>query len=220
MGTLSKQKLLAIVLAAVIAVGAIVGVILLRDRLIPGWYQDGEDIYYLTFPFKRASGLTTVNGKDYLFSDYGNNALLYGWNKFDGERYYSDRNGVIVKGEYTVDGVRYNFDAKTGILYQNETRIVDGKLWFYGENGFRVFGIVEMDGQKFCFNETGNLKKGLQVIDGKTYYFDPEDENMVFGLKTVGGATYYFGDDGAAVVGEMVIDGVTYVFGEDGKKLH
>jgi glucan-binding YG repeat protein len=42
---------------------------------------------------------------------------------------------------------------------------------------------------------------------------------MVFGLKTVGGATYYFGDDGAAVVGEMVIDGVTYVFGEDGKKI-
>ena len=200
---------------------AIVAVILLRDRLIPGWYQDGEDRYYLTFPFKRASGLTTVNGKDYLFSDYGSNALLYGWNKFDGERYYSDENGVIVKGEYTVDGVRYHFDTATGILYQNKPRIVDGKLWYYNEYGFRVFGIVEMDGKKVYFNETGNLKKGLQVIDGKTYYFDPKDENMVCDrLTTVGGATYYFGEDGAAAVGEVVIAGVTYVFGEDGKKIN
>ena len=85
--------------------------------------------------------------------------------------------------------------------------------------GFRTYGIVELDGQKFCFSETGNLKKGLQVIDGRTYYFDPENECMVYGLTTVGGATYYFGEDGAAVTGEVEINGTVYIFGDDGKRI-
>ena len=28
--------------------------------------------------------------------------------------------------------------------------------------GFRTYGIVELDGQKFCFSETGNLKKDFR----------------------------------------------------------
>ena len=54
---------------------------------------------------------------------------------------------------------------------------------------------------------------------GKTYYFDPENECMVYGLTTVGGATYYFGEDGAAVTGEVEINGTVYIFGDDGKRI-
>ena len=74
--------------------------------------------------------------------------------------------------------------------------------------------------KKYYFSETGNLKKGLQVIDGKTYYFETKGEWMAFGFKTVNGKTYYFGDDGAAVTGTVSIDGVTYNFDENGVQIN
>lgn len=190
-----------------------------RDDIIPGWHTDGKDKYYITFPLKRASGIETVNGEDYLFSEDGGNYLLYGWNKYDGYYYYSLSDGSIAKGETTIDGEQYYFNATSGKFYYSTTAILDGKLWYFNDHGFKAYGIVELDGQKFCFSETGNLKKGLQIIDGKTYYFDPENENMIFGFKTVGGATYYFGNDGAAATGEVEIEGELFFFGDDGKMI-
>lgn len=188
-----------------------------RSDLIPGWYTEDGKTYYLTLPLSRASGLVTIDGKDYLFSDYGDHELLYGFNKYKGERYYSDANGVIIKGEYVIDGEWYCFDAETGVLRQNVMEIVDGALWYFGEYGYKQFGFVEMNGDVYYFKPTGNLLKGLHVLDGKTYYFDPARECMSYGLLSVGGDTYYFGEDGAAVTGEVVIDGITYVFNEEGK---
>ena len=174
--------ILALALIAVLAL-----VIIKRNDIVPGWHTDGDAKYYVTFPLKRASGIETVSGSDYLFSEDGGHKLLYGWNKYDGYYYYSLPDGKIAKGETTVDGEQYYFDASTGKLYKSTTAILDGKLWYFNDRGFRTYGIVELDGQKFCFSETGNLKKGLQVIDGRTYYFDPENECMVYGLTTVGG---------------------------------
>ncbi len=215
----SARRLRIAVPAAVLLLLLAAAVFLLRDQVLPGWHEKDGIRYYVTFPFLRASGLTAVGGSDYLFSDYGEHALLTGWHKWGGERYCSDENGRILKGPATVDGVEYGFDPETGILYQNVTRIEDGKLWYYGPAGFRVFGIVELNGDKYAFSENGNLLRGLQVIDGKTYYFDPETESMVFGLRTVGGATYYFGEDGAAVSGGVTVNGQYYDFGEDGKRI-
>lgn len=206
--------ILALALIAVLAL-----VIIKRNDIVPGWHTDGDAKYYVTFPLKRASGIETVSGSDYLFSEDGGHKLLYGWNKYDGYYYYSLPDGKIAKGETTVDGEQYYFDASTGKLYKSTTAILDGKLWYFNDRGFRTYGIVELDGQKFCFSETGNLKKGLQVIDGRTYYFDPENECMVYGLTTIGGATYYFGEDGAAVTGEVEINGTVYIFGGDGKRI-
>ncbi len=215
----SLTKKLKIAALAVILIAVSLFVIIKHDSLIPGWHGEGEDRYYIVSPLKRAEGIVKIDGKDYFFSQIGNN-LLYGWNKLDGYYYYSDGNGVIVKGEATVDGERYSFDAASGKLYDNRLEIIGGKLWYFNDHGFKVFGIVELDGEKFCFSENGNLKKGLQIIDGKTYYFDPEFEFMRYGFISVGGATYYFGEDGAALVGEQIIDGEAYIFGEDGKLIN
>ena len=104
--------------------------------------------------------------------------------------------------------------------YRNEAVILGGRLWYYDNHGFKYFGIVELNGEKFCFAEAGNLAHGLQEIDGKYYYFDPVNENMVYGMTTVGGSVYYFGEDGAAYTGTHIIDGVEYTFAEDGKRIN
>ncbi len=212
-------KKLKILLLSLLLLALLVCGILFRNSLLPGWHGEGEEKYYVKFPFVRATGITSVGGKDYFFSEIGEHFLLYGWNKADGFYYYSNPDGTIAKGDCTVDGEAYHFDPSTGALYKNVSYILDGKLWYFDDHGFKVFGIVELDGFFYCFSETGNLKRGLQVIDGKTYYFDPEDECMRFGLLTVSGDTYYFGEDGAAVTGEITLDGITYTFGPDGKQI-
>ena len=212
-----KQIVILVVVLAIIA-AAVAAAVIKKDILIPGWHSVGENMVYVEFPLSRASGLYSIGGKYYLFKDYGEHELLYGWNKFDGNYFYSDENGVVLTGEQTVDGEKYKFDGSKGLRPEG-MYIVGGKLWYYNDHGYTVSGIVEMDGRKFCFSEAGNLKKGLQHIDGKYYYFDNESEEMQFGLVTVGGAVYYFGEDGAALVGEHEIDGKIYVFGEDGKRI-
>lgn len=74
--------ILALALIAVLAL-----VIIKRNDIVPGWHTDGDAKYYVTFPLKRASGIETVSGSDYLFSEDGGHKLLYGWNKYDGYYY-------------------------------------------------------------------------------------------------------------------------------------
>lgn len=213
-------KRIYLALLSLFFLAVVVFCIIKKDELRMGWHEDGDTKYYISFPLKRASGIKEINGADYLFSSYGDNELLYGWNKFDGDYYFSLEDGTIAKGQVTLMGKTYHFDSVTGKFHKNISMIVDGKLWYFGEYGEKVFGIVELNGEKYCFSENGNLKKGLQSIDGKTYYFDPKDENMLHDrFLTVNGSTYYFGSDGAAVVGEVVIDGFTYYFDESGRQI-
>lgn len=216
---ISKTTVKYIVLAAFLLL-CVVLIFVFRASIIPGWYEENGEKYYLEMPFKRASGIVTLGNKTYIFSDYGSHALVKGWQKIDGFRYYADENGVMVTGEREIDGEWYNF-TQNGVMYCDEMRIVDGKLWYFDDHGYKVFGIVEIDGYKYCFNENGNLKKGLVEIDGKKYYFNPngghDKEAMMYGFITVNGDTYYFGSDGAAVTGEIKINGAYYNFDTEGR---
>lgn len=219
--SITQSKKLRILLPIIVFALTLLLIFVFRSSLIPGWYEENGKTFYLEFPFKRASEIKTIGNKQYIFADYGSHELLYGFVKVDGLLYYTNEKGAIVKGEHEINGELYNFDSVSGVLYQNEMRIVDGRLWYFNDHGIKTFGIVEIDGEKYCFNEGGNLKKGLQVIDGKTYYFQPKEgsdkETMQYGFMTVGEFTYYFGSDGAAVTGEHIIDGEPYVFDDEGK---
>ena len=219
MKTISKKTVKYIVLVASLLL-AVILIFVFRSTLIPGWYEENGEKYYLEMPFKRASGIVKLGSKTYIFSDYGSHTLVKGWCRIDGVRYYADENGVMATGDREIDGEMYRF-TDDGVLYCNEMRIVDGKLWYFGDHGYKVFGIVEIDGYKYCFNEKGNLKKGLVEIEGKKYYFNPngghDKEAMMYGFITVGADTYYFGSDGAAVTGETVINGTFYNFDAEGR---
>ena len=192
MKAISKTTIKYIVLAAAL-LSAVVLIFVFRSWLIPGWYEENGEKYYLELPFKRASGIVTLGNKTYIFSDYGSHTLKKGWCKLDGFRYYALDNGEMATGECEIDGETYLFQ-NNGVIYCNEMRIVDGRLWYFDDHGYKVSGIVEIDGFKYCFNETGNLKKGLVEIDGKKYYFNPngghDKEAMMFGFITVNGNLY------------------------------
>lgn len=138
---LIKKVKIAVLIAVMIVIAAFC--IIKRNSIVPGWHGEGEEKYYITFPFKRATGIKTIDGNDYLFADYGENHLLYGWNKYDDFYYYSREDGTIAKGEMYVDGEKYCFEASTGKLYKNTTYILNGKLWYFDDHGFKVYGIIE-----------------------------------------------------------------------------
>ena len=61
------QKTIALISVLALIVVAAIFVVLKRDSIIPGWHTEGSEKYYITFPFKRASGIKSIDGKDYFF---------------------------------------------------------------------------------------------------------------------------------------------------------
>ncbi len=74
----------------------------------------------------------------------------------DNTRYYYNEEKGFAKGFKTIDGVKYHFDEKTGIL----------DVGFFTFNGFYYYA-----------SETapvGKLATGFKTISGKRYYFWPD----------------------------------------------
>lgn len=61
-------------------------------------------------------------------------AMVIGWYDFSNKRVYYDKNGVMVKGQYTIDGNTYFFKESTGELIVNS--FVDRR--YYGTDGILV----------------------------------------------------------------------------------
>ena len=98
-----------------------------------GWYQNGEDWYYVKNGKALYDCVETINGAKYVFDydgkmlkntlyyDYdngdiyllgegGNVVTTQGWYMIEGEWLYVDANGYLCEGIHDIDGVRYVFD--------------------------------------------------------------------------------------------------------------
>lgn len=72
---------------------------------------------------------TTVNGRIY----FNGTALLSGWQRIDGNRYYFDpaNNNVAAAGWKFVDGLKYYFDPNNNVLIQNVDAILGHRDSYY-----------------------------------------------------------------------------------------
>ena len=128
-------------------------------HLIKGWYTDEyNNTYYFDNDGVRAEGITEINGKSYFFNSYGElykNRIVYyydsktqkgmyyrvdedgelikGWYTDENDHiYYYDSNGVQADGLTQIDGKTYYFN---GYMYINRRVIVDGTLYYLGQDG-------------------------------------------------------------------------------------
>lgn len=148
------------------------------------------------------------------------------------ELYYFRNNTSMVKNWQTIDGKRYYFDPKTGVLRtgnEDGLFLIGSNAYYLGADGALRYGwIREPDGRSYYANtSSGVLLVGWQKIDNLWYYFDKttrqQDENArvennYFATATDGGImhTYYFVKGTSPAKGWQTISGSRYYFDANG----
>lgn len=81
-----------------------------------------------------------------------------------------------------------------------------------------VVGFLDLDGKRYCFDQSGVMCTGWQDLQGQCFYFD-ETGAMVTtpGWLRLDTGTWYLKEDGQPYIGWMQTDEARYYFLEDGE---
>lgn len=181
-----------------------------------------------------------VDGKTYYMDSKGN--YYVGAHKIDGSIYVFDSAGAMLKGWHTVGDKTYNLDEKTGraILGMAEHPEKAGEFYYMGADGYALSGLQDIaDGTvtgKFLFSAAGVRQYGMQLVEGKIYCFEGDQDAALYGWQTPkttlpaikksasmepGDRRYYFDEtDAAALIGvHKLDDGKYYAFSDQGIQL-
>ena len=183
--------------------------------MMTGWISFGSTRYYLDKNGVMQTGWQTIDGKRYFFMPEG--YMMRGWISFGKTRYYLDSNGVMVTGKQVIDGTTYTFasDGKLIVESKRGWKTVNGKKYYYNENGVAVTGWQTIDGKKYFFMPEGYMMTGW-ISFGQTRYYLMPDGHMLTGWCSFGSTKYYLASDGKMVRGWQTISGKKYYFNTDG----
>ena len=130
-----------------------------------------------------------------------------GWKYKEGGKY-------VTNSWKDIDGKRYYFDDD-GVM-QTGWQTINGKKYFFMREGYMMTGWISFGSTRYYLDKNGVMQTGWQTIDGKRYFFMPEGY-MMRGWISFGKTRYYLDSNGVMVTGKQVIDGTTYTFASDGK---
>ena len=183
--------------------------------MMTGWISFGSTRYYLDKNGVMQTGWQTIDGKRYFFMPEG--YMMRGWISFGKTRYYLDSNGVMVTGKQVIDGTTYTFasDGKLIVESKRGWKTVNGKKYYYNENGVAVTGWLTINGKKYFFMPEGYMMTGW-ISFGQTRYYLMPDGHMLTGWCSFGSTKYYLASDGKMVRGWQTISGKKYYFNTDG----
>ncbi len=144
------------------------------------------------------------------------------------ETYYFRNNASLVKGWQNIDGARYYFDPKTGVLQlgnQDGLYAIGANTYYLGQDGALRYGWIREaeDGSVYYANASGVLLSGWQKIENLWYYFDRNTRKQdvhaavgddYFAMATENGVTntYYFLNGTSLARGWQTIEGRRYYF--------
>ena len=213
--------------------------------------QDSEDDQYHYYHAKSGGALTVNNWvSDHGFwYYYGADGAEYGEGKYTIGKinyYFNWAGRLFTNGNIVLDGILYHADANGVLSVANGLcNTEDGGL-VYAENGQVVTNAWKsVNGKRYYFDDDGYAATGIEYIDGKYYYFDSDhvmaknvwvdrryegviyvtaDGTLAEGEQVIGGKYYYFGerdyDKGRGIpyllTGIVEYDGNTYLCGPDG----
>ncbi|MBM7642516.1 hypothetical protein [Streptococcus loxodontisalivarius] len=181
-------------------------------------YPSGEVDYYWAYTAngKKITGFQTIDGKEYYFYSSGRQAKGYLIENEDNSYSYFDGNS----GE-KVYGPKW-----VTILYKFPRGVAMTKQAYIDEDGKAVDGLQVINGKTYYFTNNTLVTSQNQTINGVDYYFDrygvgtrlsnPDLKNTYY---TENGKWYYAGEDGKAVTGAQTIDGVQVYFNDDGSQV-
>ena len=93
--------------------------------------------------------------------------------------------------------------------------ITDSNTYYY-EDGVALTGWQEIDGKRYCFDNTGIMQTGWFVSETDRYYLGA-DGTVVTGWQEIEKEQYYFRENGTMCVGRVEIDGTANFFSSQGK---
>ncbi len=182
-----------------------------------GWQMIGSDWYYFdTTTLAGADGDVKIGVVTYNFVDGKLTSgvwapTLFGWRYYYGPSFYNDRGSWR-----TIDGKDYYFEK--GIRLEGGYQLVfenqKNKNWyFFNEDGTCDKSVKLPDGfytdrNGYAYSKDGEGLAGLQMIDGKYYYFDSKGYAKNNGTY----ANVLFKEDYAAYTGFHTKDGVLYYY--------
>ena len=217
-----------------------------------GW---NDDYYYVDG--KKVTGIYAVDGVYYNFGDDGKSqgkytglvqvdgkwcysklgSLTGGWVQIDENwHYFRSYTKTAVTGEYTVNGVTYQFD-ETGMTKGAWHKDDKGARYYYGPSYYRAsnpgyLALYEIEGKTYNFGNDGYITLGeIQVLQDaaslrKVVYRFADDGSVIERVKTCGlitdfnGDMYYIGENGEISLenqGLIKVDGAIYYVKPSGK---
>ena len=151
--------------------------------------------------------------------------------------------------EFDIENFNNEFENKNGLIKENEKLVyyekgqkiigfkkIDDKLYFFSSKDYAATqGWKAAYGNVWYQDETGEVLRGIQIIDEKTYFFNEETGYQEVGFKNINNELYYFSgvtkclssgwkaaygnvwyqdETGRVLRGVQTIDGKTYFFNE------
>ncbi|WP_455441781.1 KxYKxGKxW signal peptide domain-containing protein [Streptococcus salivarius] len=185
--------------------------------------QFADDGYY----YDKDTGALVTNryvekdGKWYYVNDKGDK--LIGAQTIDGVEVYFDKDGVQAKGVFA--NADHFYDKDTGAAVRDQIVEVDGKRYYVGQDGRKVYSgthivhgeevnLIVGDGHQAFGEFTGNGDSGDYIG------FDGKKVTKASFVKTKDNHWYYLDGKGNKLVSVQVIDGELYYFGLPTRKYY
>ncbi len=182
-----------------------------------GWVEEDGKWYYLDEDGYRETHTWKKKGNDWHYLDEDGEIAVN--QRID--EYYVNAEGRMVKNQWVSadDGEEYEspdspaignwlYFGKDGKIVTSKWMTIDGKTYYFDEDGLMVTGILEMDGYTYYLGDEndGARKTGWVMLEDMTDDTDDED------------VWCYFDENGRMIMDQMDrrIDGAYYTF-IDGK---
>lgn len=153
----------------------------------------------------KSNELIRLNGDDYLVGNDGN--YMIGFQSVEGERYYFDEDGTMVKGEWRKVGDDWFYLTDKGNVARGSW-VLGNKEYYFDGIGRMATGITKINSSTFKYfhTEKGHAMQGW-IADGDKIMYADELGRLLKGKVTVGDEVFYIGDTLSLVTSGTTRDG-------------
>ena len=130
-----------------------------------------------------------------------NGDLLTGFQTDAGKSYFFDAKTfqAVTNTEMNIDG-HWRFFGKDGVMATGFTKLGDGRLVYYNQKGWMLYGEQQLNGNWYNFRtDNGDASRGFTKLGKRTVYYDLNEDGtgrgMLHGIAKVGDKTYSFRND-------------------------